>query len=490
MKRLLINLFFLQLFLPGMTQGWITISGTVSDSLSGNPVPGHSVVIMSDSLNGGFVYYNEVFTDSAGYYRDEVPILADSNWLIYVQTLDCNFNLIRTFVAYNPVITAYTRDFVICTSNTVCQAWFSFYSDPQGSPDSFRFLDQSTGSIFSWLWSFGDGTYSQEQSPYHYFSGPGTYEVCLTVTGYNCTDTYCQTIQISDTVYQQVYGQVFAGNFPLQQGTVNIYFMNPSGGNILLDGDFPVDSNGIYYFTLVPPGNYLIQAVPPENSGYLPTYSGNVIYWQEAARLEIGIPSNPYNINLKASDSWSQGPGSAGGIINTGRIGFSGIDLINMILMDENLQGIEYTGVDTDGSFLFSSLDYGVYYIRADLAGVFSDNLKIEISPEYPEVRISLTFDGNSILGLEETSPGIVSTAVYPNPVSDALHISLEMSHETNLVVEIVSMTGQAVYHSDKSLSTGKQEISVSFANLPEGIYTLRLLDKEGNSLTQKVIRR
>ena len=40
-----------------------------------------------------------------------------------------------------------------------------------------NFTDQSTGPVASWNWSFGDGSYSIDQSPGHLYSLPGNYTV-------------------------------------------------------------------------------------------------------------------------------------------------------------------------------------------------------------------------------------------------------------------------------------------------------------------------
>jgi gliding motility-associated-like protein len=43
----------------------------------------------------------------------------------------------------------------------------------------------------TWFWSFGDGETSNEQSPLHYYTEEGTYDISLTVnTSHNCPDTY------------------------------------------------------------------------------------------------------------------------------------------------------------------------------------------------------------------------------------------------------------------------------------------------------------
>ncbi|MAX79446.1 MAG: hypothetical protein CL843_04625 [Crocinitomicaceae bacterium] len=71
----------------------------------------------------------------------------------------------------------------------------------------YYFTDESSygssSTPVSWLWTFGDGTSSTEENPTHYYSSPGTYEVCLTVTAVNfetgecCIDTYCSKVEIN-----------------------------------------------------------------------------------------------------------------------------------------------------------------------------------------------------------------------------------------------------------------------------------------------------
>ena len=50
-------------------------------------------------------------------------------------------------------------------------------------PLTVGFTDASTGAITSYLWTFGDGSTSTEQSPSHQYTAPGTYTVSLKVTG-------------------------------------------------------------------------------------------------------------------------------------------------------------------------------------------------------------------------------------------------------------------------------------------------------------------
>ncbi|MEQ1916768.1 MAG: PKD domain-containing protein, partial [Gallionella sp.] len=65
------------------------------------------------------------------------------------------------------------------------------------APLTVNFTDNSTNTPTAWAWDFGDGTTSTDQNPSNVFTTPGTYNVTLTVTNDNGTDTYSVTITVN-----------------------------------------------------------------------------------------------------------------------------------------------------------------------------------------------------------------------------------------------------------------------------------------------------
>lgn len=63
------------------------------------------------------------------------------------------------------------------------------YADFYGTPTrgekrlTTTFVDTSYGDFTEWLWNFGDGIFSTERNPVHYYRRPGIYTVSLTVRG-------------------------------------------------------------------------------------------------------------------------------------------------------------------------------------------------------------------------------------------------------------------------------------------------------------------
>lgn len=72
------------------------------------------------------------------------------------------------------------------------------------APSMVSFTDQSSGAA-TWLWDFGDGTYSNAQNPSHIYGLPGNYTITLVVgSSIGCYDT------IVKTDYVHVLGPVAA----------------------------------------------------------------------------------------------------------------------------------------------------------------------------------------------------------------------------------------------------------------------------------------
>jgi PKD repeat protein len=93
-----------------------------------------------------------------------------------------------------------------------------------------NFTDNSTGSIDTWSWDFGDGATSSAQNPSHDYASAGTYTVSLTVTGPGGSDTNTKTnyISVTDpTVNADFSGTPTSGDSPL-----NVAFTDASTGNV------------------------------------------------------------------------------------------------------------------------------------------------------------------------------------------------------------------------------------------------------------------
>jgi len=84
-----------------------------------------------------------------------------------------------------------------CTGDETCEAAFeAIYTS---SPGHIEFINNSIYSgNAEFLWSYGNGETSDGQFGNVWYDENNTYEVCLTVTTDNCTDTYCTPVLVEN----------------------------------------------------------------------------------------------------------------------------------------------------------------------------------------------------------------------------------------------------------------------------------------------------
>lgn len=380
---------------------------------------------------------------------------------------------------------------IYCTSVSImggpgCAAAFDYSI---GTGKTVSFTDLSTGNPSSWFWSFGDGTSSTLQNPMHTYATQGTFMVTLTISGINCQSTATKPVYVIDTTFQHLYGQVFAGNFPVTAGVAMIFPTNPNPAGGGFYAQMPLDSNGVYYFTEVPEGSYFILAVPLESSGYLPTYFGNTIHWESSTVINLGTAENPYNISLIASDQLTVGPGSVSGVIGTGDFPLSMLDKIQMILKNENNQAIGFTQVSTDGVFGFPSLVYGTYYLLPELPGINSQQIMVTLNESQPHAEVVMTYTGNSILGLGKNNGQDVSVQVFPNPVRSNACFNISAPGEPEVTVEILDMTGRRVMTQPVRLNGESTRTAINVQSMKPGVYVYKINSGSVMLATGRLIR-
>lgn len=157
--------------------------------------PESGEVVLNNESQGGFTNSHWSFSDGA---------ISD----------DMNVNHIFTQGGYNGVcLTIWDtisgcqaevcHDIFIDDSTNVidaCKAEFTYFVDASGEYH-FDNISVSAGSLTDYHWSFGDGMFSNNNNPVHFYNNFGDFEVCLTVRDSvsGCMDTYCEWIVRVDT---------------------------------------------------------------------------------------------------------------------------------------------------------------------------------------------------------------------------------------------------------------------------------------------------
>jgi PKD repeat protein len=82
---------------------------------------------------------------------------------------------------------------IAVTAGTAPTAKFAFTA----VGNQVNFVDQSTGTPTSWLWTFGDAGSDTQQNPVHTYGGPGAYTVTLKVTNAAGSNSTSQVVTIA-----------------------------------------------------------------------------------------------------------------------------------------------------------------------------------------------------------------------------------------------------------------------------------------------------
>ena len=133
--------------------------------------------------------------------------------------------------------------------------------------DPIQFTNLSTGTPISYIWDFGDGTFSNEENPTHIYMTEGNYDVTLTVTyELGCVSTFTLNLNIT-----KGYKLIVPNGFTANNDTINDNFapafeglkslqlsIYDSWGNLIFfeEGDNLAGWNGTINNTPAENGNY------------------------------------------------------------------------------------------------------------------------------------------------------------------------------------------------------------------------------------------
>ena len=235
MKTVILSLFMSLMSLVSFSQAYqVTVSGTVTDGPSGDPLPGYAVTIETDSTANGGAYYNMVITDMNGYYTDTFDAADGESGIVSTSVTDCDGTIQKVDNNYDVNNNTFQVDFAVCnnpgggggTGDSSCMAMFSYYFE-----DNFleaHFEDMSFGNPDSWSWEFGDGDTSSEQNPVHLYAQAGEYEVTLTISGDSCSSSFTDWVWVSDdsTGFEQCQAMYWA--FPSENDFMTYVFEDQS----------------------------------------------------------------------------------------------------------------------------------------------------------------------------------------------------------------------------------------------------------------------
>lgn len=129
------------------------------------------------------------------------------------------------------------------------------------------------------------------------------------------------------------------------------------------------------------------------------------------------------------------------------------------------------SGVSPTGFSYFYAADDDAWYLQ----------------PQTPIVRLS--FDPAFNIGLEELS-NLTALSVFPNPASDEVNVSFNVTDASDVKVEVLDITGKTIETVVEAANvTGMQNNSVNTTDYAAGVYMINITTNEG-SIQRKFVKK
>ena len=274
--------------------------------------------------------------------------------------------------------------------------------------------------------------------------------------------------------YSSISGDLLVAGAPAQDGTIEIF--DAAEDSIVATPVYTLPVvNGNYSADSVPAGNYHVRYLPDPiaNPGALPVYFTSGSTWSGATL--IGLPCYLNSVNLNSTSVSVSGPGSISGTIyidSSFQKAFA-VPYENAVVLLQDLntgEFIDFTRSTANGSYQFTNLPYGDYYVLLDVPYMPQlDTLAIHIDAAketHNNVNHSIEPDGIhaeiTSLGLSENE---LKFGVYPNPANDKFHLYSEDLIGSEYLIKNAGgqIVQKGVLHSDKQ--------TIEAGDLGEGLY-------------------
>ncbi len=420
-----------------------------------------------DNGNGNYTFSSSITNGTAPYtYLWDFGDGNTSNLSSPSHTYTINGN-------YNACLVVVDNNFctdTLCTSVVVtaaqpCNIAANFTSVDNGN-GSISFTNTSTGSGLYSSWNFGDGNWGYTANPSNTYSTNGSYVVCLSVYDSlsGCSDTYCDSIQITGTTPPCSVNALFSlvdnggGNYSFTNNStgtgLNYYWYFGDGGTsnstnpnhtYLVNGVYtvqlvasdPLDSNCYDY--------YLATINVTGASSAVACQAGFIVYADSANAGNVIVINSSTGNNL--TYFWNFGDG------NTSTLAYP-----------------SYT-YSTPGPFLLClTINDGAGCISTYCDSINAGGIVLKQS------GFTINVQAPNATGIEESAEVISEFNAYPNPVKNNLTIELNMNEQTQVNVFVTDVLGNKVAQiNNQELSMGVNTLKWNASNLSNGVYLLNI---------------
>ncbi len=342
----------------------------------------------------------------------------------------------------------------------------------------------------------------------------------------NVTDVHgCSAV--SNTLFSQanplfhIQGNAFSGATPAP-GDVTIYKYESFLGKFDSIRTEPVNGIGQFLFTSMPEGNYIIKATPTATN-LQTSYTGtNAVGWKSAVPFNHTCLSQPViNIDVVPFTSIGTGPCEISGklIEGNGFVQRLAGDDFKPLFPGQPIGGIIVKGGrnpggqmfsqtvtpgilagSAHGTYTFSNLPYGDYFILVDIPGLDTNGTyHVNLSATTPSVS-ALDFIVDSMyinpigssVNLISHSNSVLnnSISIYPNPATNQTKIKYELINEANVEIELFDLVGRKTKTIiEKSMfEKNKYEHTIPLNELSSGVYFIKFKINNSENVIKLII--
>jgi PKD repeat protein len=389
-----------------------------------------------------------------------------------------------------------------------CHAMFTSQLDSLNAvPNTFIFINNSTGDPNRYHWIFDDGASFNTRNVIHSFQVPGLHEVCLVIKREEhgkivCTDSLCQSI--STAKYFDIGGHLFIGAFPINNpvstGDTGVAFLYRIDGSRLI----PYDTSrftrlGYYAFPKILNGSYLLRAVLTPGSlnysKYFPGYFRQALVWKEANILNLS-DSNSYvsDTHLSPADDALSGPCMVDGTVlkSNSKDHVEKIPFAEVMLYDAQLKPLHYTFTDKSGQFRLNNIPYGAYYLQVECPGKYSRLTAVWLDSSTPVIdSLLLEVFNHDVTAIPEIAVCSVLTGdLFPNPADNLVNLAIEVAGVISLNFEIRTLAGLTVWSGSVDCNTGSNLVTIPVMSLRAGLYLFMIKMPDGSPIAVKKLLR
>ncbi|MCF8295072.1 MAG: T9SS type A sorting domain-containing protein [Bacteroidales bacterium] len=297
--------------------------------------------------------------------------------------------------------------------------------------------------------------------------------------------------RIDSMQYNSLSGYVSSySKSPLQSGKLLLIRAENDRYQTILVKDI---EDGYFRIAGIYPGDYLIYAIPnPKDEIGIPTYFINHLGWETANLISVAGHTGGINLTLKPSLPLVSGAGLIQGIVHNdsselynpvlfetdwfpdAKLAGNVARNVPVLLFNDQHEPAVFTLSDANGMFRFPDLDYGTYYVGAELAGLSSDSVEVVLDATRPTANVNFTIQDESVIGIPVPEL-ITDLAVYPNPASHELFIQAQSPISQ---IRLNSLDGKS---SEFEITEQQADfLRLDISMLPAGIYVLELSTPSG----------